>query len=507
MAELQLVQGKLLDPESLQGLLAQLLPQKLEGKPIDTIRFTPQPKQEFLLDKVGLLNWYLGKGEITAPICRLIGYGGAAFGAKTYGILGVAAVAAYAFPGVQIAFFRRTYSQIDGAGGAMQKAYEIFGKTARDRDGGRNFYWENGSQFFFQHCENERDVYSYDGKEFDILLIDEATHFTWFMVDYLLARNRPSGSHGMIKPFAILPTNPGNIGHSWYMQLFHLGNKDFWKYRDTTTIVNNPNPGADPIEVYFIPAYMSDNPIGMKRDPDYEKNLKQRDPDLADALIHGDWNVFSGQAFRDFDYNIHTCDPFEIPAYFPKWRAVDWGSAEPFCCLWFARDPDIGRIYVYREVYLAGMTDSQQAQMIAVNSPDTENISITFADPKSFWVAKNRYGITYTSADEYMDNGILLWEADNDRINGKKKIDQLLSLLPDGKPGLVIFRNAVNLIRTLPKLARSTANPEDVADRQEDHAYDTLRYGLTNPLMFTKSKQNKKKKANTENPWNSISGI
>jgi hypothetical protein len=245
----------------------------------------------------------------------------------------------------------------------------------------------------------------------------------------------------------------------------------------------------------------------MKRDPDYEKRLRQRDPDLADALITGDWGVFSGQAFRNFDYNIHTCEPFEIPAHFPKWRAVDWGSAEPFCCLWFARDPDIGRIYVYREVYQAGMTDSQQAQMIAVNSPHTENISITFADPKSFWVSKNRYGITYTSAEEYRENGILLWEADNDRINGKKKIDQLLSLLPDGKPGLVIFRNAVNLIRTLPKLARSTSNPEDIADRQEDHAYDTLRYGLTNPLMFTKSKQNKKKKSNTENPWNSISGI
>jgi phage terminase large subunit len=121
-------------------------------------------------------------------------------------------------------------------------------------------------------------------------------------------------------------------------------------------------------------------------------------------------------------------------------------------------------------------------------------------------VGKNRYGVTYTSADEYRDQGVLLWEADNDRINGKKKIDQVLSLLPDGKPGLVIFRNCVNLIRTIPKLARSSSNPEDVADRQEDHAYDTLRYGLTNPLMFTKRDKNKKK-GSSKNPWVNITGI
>jgi len=505
MSELQLIGGKLIDPSALHSMLSDLLPDKIVGAPYLTIGYKPQPKQKRLLEVCGLLDWYLGTGEIKAPICNVIGYGGAAFGAKTYGVLGLAAVAAYAFPGVQIAFFRRTYSEVEDAGGAMQNAYEIFGKTAKDRDGGRNFYWPNGSQFFFQHCENENDVYGYDGKAFDILLPDEATHFTWFIIDYLLARNRPSGDTGLIKPFAILPTNPGNVGHGWYMQLFHLDKKGFWNDREETIIVQNPKPGADPIETYFIPAYMSDNEIGMKRDPDYEKRLRQRDPDLAEALITGDWGVFSGQAFRQFDPAIHTCEPFEIPKHFPKWRAVDWGSYDPFCCLWFARDPDIGRIYVYREVYMAGLTDRQQAQMINANSPADENISITFGDPVSFWQSKNKDGVIYSSADQYRDNGVLLWQGDNGRISGKKKIDQALSLLPDGKPGLIIFRNCVNTIRTLPKLARSVSNPEDVADRQEDHCYDTIRLGFTNPLMFTgKSKKNKK---SSSNPWMKISGI
>jgi hypothetical protein len=38
----------------------------------------------------------------------------------------------------------------------------------------------------------------------------------------------------------------------------------------------------------------------------------------------------------------------------------------------------------------------------------------------------------------------------------------------------------MNLIRTLPLLVLDEHNPEDVNTTQEDHAYDALRYGLTN---------------------------
>lgn len=506
MGAIRFIRGNVISEDGVAQLVRGMFEKTIKGKPKDTIRYKPQAKQESLIDACGLLDWYYGEGkeeDIQDPICNIIGYGGAAFGAKTYGMLGLAAIAAYAFPGVQIAFFRRTYKEIEGAGGAMNDARQLFSGIADERDSGRNFVFPKNSQFYFQHCENEADVFSYDGKQFDILMIDEVTHFTWFIVDYLLARNRVSGDSGIKKPFCVMATNPGNIGHTWYMQLFGLENFRQWETNEEPITVQNPNGKL--VRTWFIPAFMQDNPIGMSRDPEYGERLQQRDPDLASALIHGDWSVFSGQAFREFDFGTHTCNPFDLPAHFPRWRAVDWGSAEPFCCLWFARDPDIGRVYVYREVYMAGLTDAQQAELIVTNSPHTEDINITFGDPKSFWVGKNRYGVTYTSADEYRDHGVLLWEADNDRINGKKKVHQMLSLLPDGKPGLVIFRNVVNLIRTLPKLSRSLVNSEDVADRQEDHCYDTLRYGLTNPQMFTK--REKKKSKRSGNPWMNVSGI
>ena len=49
----------------------------------------------------------------------------------------------------------------------------------------------------------------------------------------------------------------------------------------------------------------------------------------------------------------------------------------------------------------------------------------------------------------------------------------------DGWPGLVVFRNCRNLIRTLPALCYCKRNPEDVDPDMEGHAVDALRYGLT----------------------------
>jgi hypothetical protein len=144
--------------------------------------------------------------------------------------------------------------------------------------------------------------------------------------------------------------------------------------------------------------------------------------------------------------------------------------------------------------------------MIVTNSPVEEGVSITYGDPVSFSIKHSKSGLVYTSADEYRENGVPIWNADNDRINGKKKIDQRLTPIQDGKPGLIITDNVVNLIRTLPKLARSQTNPEDVALNQEDHAYSALRYLLTNVGMHSK-RQGEGSKKTKYNPWYNVRGI
>ncbi|CAK0768384.1 hypothetical protein CCP3SC15_3870001 [Gammaproteobacteria bacterium] len=72
-----------------------------------------------------------------------------------------------------------------------------------------------------------------------------------------------------------------------------------------------------------------------------------------------------------------------------------------------------------------------------------------------------------------------LTQAVNDRIAGKRKVDKLLGDLPDGRPGLLVFSTCTNLIRTLPTLIYDKVQVEDVDTKGEDHAYDALRYLLT----------------------------
>src|SRR5206468_11793053 len=64
------------------------------------------------------------------------------------------------------------------------------------------------------------------------------------------------------------------------------------------------------------------------------------------------------------------------------------------------------------------------------------------------------------------------------RVAGISELHSRLALKEDDRPGLVVFNTCRNLIRTLPSLVYDTRHPEDIANGSEDHAFDSLRYGL-----------------------------
>ncbi len=93
--------------------------------------------------------------------------------------------------------------------------------------------------------------------------------------------------------------------------------------------------------------------------------------------------------------------------------------------------------------------------------------------------ARSEDGGTTSTASTYAENGLTLTKADNSRLGGKRKVDRLLGMLPDGKPGLQVFTNCANTRRTMPELVYDNVHVEDVDTTGEDHAYDALKYGLT----------------------------
>lgn len=466
------------------------LVQRKQASLLEACGFPCQPAGDHLFSGSMVPMWR-ATGERQAAKSGLIGFGGAAFGGKSYGMLIMAAVAAALWPGIQIAYFRRTFPELDGPGASIQKAYEVLNGAAKDTDGGKEWTWDNGSDLYFRHCQNEKDVYGYQSQQIDLLILDEATHFTWFQVDYLLTRNRASGevkSPGF-RPFAVFPCNPGNIGHAWYSQVFDVDGHNAKPARPHETTKQVMNPNGKPAQVYFIPAKLDDNAIGNAADPEYESRLMQRDSEIAAALRDGNWKIFAGQRFPTWTKDRIACKPFEIPVHWAKWRAMDYGYVHPMTAGWFTRNPETGRIYVYRAVLATAVYDTAQAELIKDMTLPEELITTTYASP-DMWArsAKKNSVQIQSSYDEFKKAGVLLTRADDNRINGIKKIDRLLAQEgPDGRPMIQVFEPYYEVFKCMTTLVREDAmmggNAEDVKKVLNDDPYDMLRYGLTNTKL------------------------
>lgn len=325
----------------------------------------------------------------------------------------------------------------------------------------------NGSRVVIGGYKDPSDIEKYVGIEYDGIVVEEATQLTEDKIDRIrgsLRSTKPGWRERMY-----MTTNADGPGVKWCKQRFVFP----WR---------QGQQGSR----RYVEAYYQGNPYLKDT---YIRFLEGLRGSLARAWARLDWDAFEGMAFETWNYDQHVVTPFEIPDSWLRWRAVDWGSYNPFACLWFAKQPDIGRIYVYREAYQTGLTDSQQATRILDMTPANERIAHTYADPASYWEKKSGEGQTFYTAEEiYRKHNVILTRADNARIAGKRRVDTALSLLPDGRPGLQVFSTCTNLIDQLSNLVRDETHPEDVDSDMEDHAYDALRYGLSNYLAASERK-------------------
>ena len=109
-----------------------------------------------------------------------------------------------------------------------------------------------------------------------------------------------------------------------------------------------------------------------------------------------------------------------------------------------------------------------------------------------------------TIADTFIMNGVPIIKADNDRMNGWMRVRENLAVAPDGRPYVQIFSTCRNLIRTLPLLSYDKHDHEDVGDNQEDHAAESLRYGLMTRPSPAKRKQEEVKRRIAIDPLTSL---
>lgn len=406
---------------------------------------------------------------------KYICYGGARGGGKSHVSRIKMCLLAFNYPGIQILLLRRTLKELRE--NHVLQLQKLLKDIADYKDNTKEFLFPNGSRIVLGYCDNEKDVLQYQGQAYEVIVLEEATHFTEFQFQTLTESNRMSGNlKKEFVPRMYFTCNPGGVGHSWVKRLFI--DKDY-------KVTENPE------DYIFIPSLVFENKYIMEKDPNYVKVLENLPEDRKQAMLYGNWDVFDGQFFREFNRNIHVIEPFEIPLEWNRYIAMDYGL-DMFAVLFIAVDTK-GKAYVYNEIHKSGLIVSDARQTLRSIMRNHKYRAI-YAPP-DLWNRNRDTG--KSTAELFFEGGIDLTKASNDRKAGWLNVKEWLKIkkVKDEQTGKVykdsdikIFSNCINLVRCLPQLQHDEKDPNDVATEPHEitHITDALRYFCVNHIAPAK---------------------
>jgi hypothetical protein len=468
----------------------------------------------------GLLQWEPQPGPqslaVAAQFVTEIMFGGARGGGKSDYLLGdylqdIDLGAKWA--GI---IFRRSYPELEELIKRAKEIYPAYGGTWRAAD--KMFVFPSGATLKMRHVDTEDDCEKYQGHQYAWIGWDELTNWP-NLNSYKKLKACLRSAAGV--PFKRIrcSANPGGVGHHAVKAYFVDHCPTGMELIESTEVIDVFDPTTGTISKQpwtttrmYIPSKVQDNKILMTNDPGYIARLHEiGSPELVKAWLDGDWNVITGAYFPEFSLGKHVLMPFKVPRHWLKFRSMDWGSATPFACHWHAvvsepyELPDgrwlpTGAIVTYRELYgwngtpnvgirwpatrVATEIKKRERGDIGHNGgPPLEPEEITYSviDPSAY---SNQSGPSH--AERMAVEGVMFLKADNNRIGGWDIVrDRLCGVEGNpninygvGTPMWYVFSTCVHLIRTLPALQHDQNNPEDCDTDGEDHAPDSLRYGL-----------------------------
>lgn len=408
-------------------------------------------------------------------------FGGAAGGGKSYGQLVDGLLYALKYPKSKQIIFRSTFADLEKS--LIRTSMNLYPLSiANYNDSKHTWKFKNGSIIDFGYIQYEKDVYQYQSAEYDVIRFDELTHFTEFMYTYMISRCRGANPY----PKGIKSsTNPGGVGHNWVKERFiDIGAPNVihtckLETGETTTRI-------------FIPSLVQDNKFMLTYDPDYIKRLDALPEKERKALKYGNWDIFDGQFFTEFDRNIHVIEPFVIPKDWYVYFVMDYGL-DKLAGYWIAIDYN-NNAYVFREVYQSNLLVSQARDKI--KEMTNEDVYMYLAPP-DLW---NRHKETGKStADIFAEGEITLYKTNNDRIQGWLQMKEWLKPYKDEQgcttAKLKIFNTCKNLIRCLPQVQHDAKRVGDIANEPHEltHSVDAIRgfcvYWTQEPIFVPKKQE------------------
>ena len=419
-----------------------------------------------------------------------VAYGGARGGGKSWAIRDKAKRLCLRYKGIKVLIVRRTYSELRNNHIAPLQA-DLPSYVAKYNKSEKIFYYKNGSTISFGYCNNDNDLNQYQGAEYDVIFLDEATQLQEMWIRKITACLRGVNDF----PKRIYYTcNPGGVSHGYIKRLF---------------IDKKYEVGEVPEDYCFIQALVTDNKALMESQPDYIKQLEALPPKLRDAWLYGRWDVFEGQFFEDFRTTpdpllceqagitveqaleqrrfTHVIKPFDLNSGECRgWnimRSYDFGYGKPFSLGYWAVDYD-GTLYRIMEMYGCTQTPNEGVKW----SPDEQFRRIAELEREHPWL-KGRHIIDSVAdpaifessrgesiAETAMKYGIYFSPGDNQRIPGWMQVHYRFQFDENGFPRMYVFDTCKAFIRTMPLMMFSETKPEDLDTKLEDHCPDEVRY-------------------------------
>ena len=393
--------------------------------------------------------------EFFASRARYTAYGGARGGGKSWALRRKLVGLCLHYPGIRCLLVRRSYAEVKN--NHVAPLLREYGAILSYRESDKCLSFTNGSTISLGYCASTRDCLRYQGQEYDIIAIDEATQLSEYQFSVFKACLRGVGN---CPKRMYLTCNPGGVGHGWVKRLF---------------IDRRYRPGERAEDYRFIPALVFDNPVLLSADPDYVAQLEGLPPMLKDAWLYGRWDVFEGQFFPEFDPCRHVGAPNLPLASLRCFAAFDYGL-DMLAALVLGVDGN-GNLYVLRECCLPDLTLRQAAQEVA-SLCEGLRVEYAVASP-DLW---NRRQDTGRSGFEIMQAtpGMPpMCAADNRRVAGWRILREYLHG-GDGHASILIAPSGRVLIDSLPALLCDANRPEDASGEPHavTHAPEALRYAV-----------------------------
>ena len=393
--------------------------------------------------------------EFFASRARYTAYGGARGGGKSWALRRKLVGLCLNYEGIRCLLIRRTYGELKS--NHVAPLLSEYGEILEFSESEKSISFGNGSKIYLGYCSCDRDLLRYQGQEYDIIAIDEATQLSEYQFSVFKASLR--GVNDFPKRI-YLTCNPGGVGHAWVKRLFI--DREFYS-------------NEDPMDYKFIPALVYDNEVLLKSDPSYVEQLRALPQRLRDAWLGGRWDVFEGQFFSEFNEEKHVIDASIIPKYCKRFIAFDYGF-DMLALLLVAIDTE-GNMYVERELCRPGLTLGEAGEVIskfisgvrveyAVASPDLWNRRQD-SGKSGFEIMQSIFGMPP------------MLPADDRRIPGWRVVKEYLSVR-EGKPRLYISQSCQTLISSMQALLCDKNRAEDASSEPHSitHAPEALRYAV-----------------------------